>query len=160
VQALLLTLTAWIAVEPFVRPRSIPRPRLAESDASQIPGSEVPRLGVGDLAGIWKRALRQALIEPKAPEPPPPKPAPPPPPPPVLPRLSATFVEQGRAWGLFVDEKGSARVRTASDRVGDYLIVGISPGMATLSREEKTYEVRVQTRMTPVATKRRGKEGP
>jgi hypothetical protein len=118
-----------------------------------------PRLEVSDLAGIWKRAMRQALTEPQTPNPPPPKPVPPPRPPPALPRLAATFVEQGRAWALFVDENGSTRVRAASDRIGDYVIAAISPGVATLQREEKSYEVRVPTRPWQVGGKRREKEG-
>jgi hypothetical protein len=100
------------------------------------------RLSLSDLEGVWTRPLRQTLIEPKPKEVPPEKPAPPPPPI-VLPRLVATFVEGGQSWGLFMDDKGSQRVRSASQNIDDFEIASIEPGTAKLKRGEKLYEVRV-----------------
>ena len=125
----------------------VPVSALSESTSKAESPPETPhRADLEDLAGIWQRSLRQALIEPKIPEPPPAKP-PPSPPPVALPRLVATFVENGRAWALLVDEKGTSRVRTETEKVGEFEIVSVSPGATTLRRDDKTYEVRTGDRL-------------
>jgi hypothetical protein len=98
-----------------------------------------------NLKGIWERDLRQTLVEPKPT--PKKKPKPPPPPPQAkLPKLLATFVEKGEAWGLFVDRQGDQRVRSATGRVDDFDILHIAPGRAQLGREGNTYEIKTAQR--------------
>ena len=125
------------------------------STASSISQSATSRSSVQTLENIWRRDLRQTLLEPPPKDKP--KPKPPPPPKPVrLPRLLATFVEKEQAWGLFVDQRGSQRVRSASGRVDDFVIVGVSPGTAKLSRGGKTYEVKVPIRTQHEGRRRSG----
>ena len=123
-------------------------PRLtARTGEEPAPTRPPASLTAAQLQEIWERDLRQTLIEPqpkKAPEP-----KPPPAPPPVkLPTLVATFVENGKAWGLFVEKSGSHRVRAASHRTDGFDILQITPGAARLRRGHRTYDVYVPMRPT------------
>jgi len=116
-----------------------------ESAGVPAPGPSASRRPLDELAGIWKRDLRQTLIDPPPKETP--KPKPPPAPPPIeLPRLLATFNEEGRSWGLFVDKHGAHRVHTTSQQIDGFDIVAVLPGAAELKRDDKQYQVSVPVR--------------
>jgi hypothetical protein len=132
----------WVALSVLLPRDPLAMPNLANAETVASVAAEPAALAsAGELKGIWERDLRQRLIEPEpAPKP---KPKPPPPPPPVrLPRLLATFVENGQAWGLFVDQRGNQRVRSAEGRIDDFDIIRIDPGRAQLGRDGKTYDVK------------------
>ncbi len=159
VQWSLVALTALTIVHTGLAPPRVTIPPLGMADLPPAAREEVPKESASsDLSGIWNRSLRQALIEPKVPDPPPPKATPAPPV--NLPKLSATFVEHGRAWALFVDDKGAARVRTTTEKIGDFTIVEITPGAATIRRDDKTYEVKTPAKVpAPRGGSRSGRSG-
>jgi hypothetical protein len=61
----------------------------------------------------------------------------------ALPKLLATFVEDGQAWGLFVESGGSQRVRAVAGAVDGFTIVSIAPGRATVEKAGQTYELEI-----------------
>lgn len=135
---------AWLLMGMVLGSKALPRPNIVAGPATD--GDATPSFqsqhDLDQFAGIWKRDLRQTLIEPK----PKPKPKPkavPPPKPPQLPRLLATFVEHGSAWGLFVDTKGGTRVRRSGASIDAFDIASIGRGSARLRRGSHTYEVSV-----------------
>ena len=115
---------------------------------------------LSDLSTIWKRDLRQRLIEPKAAPKPKPKPPPPPPPPVNLPKLLATFVERGQSWGLFVNKSGQQRVRAAGGQIDDFAIESVTPGGARLSRKGKSFAVTAPTHSRTNKPRRSGRRRP
>ncbi len=125
-------------------------PDVSPSNEPEQPVSEA------QLAAMWERNLRQTLIKPKPKKAPEPK-RPPPAPPVKLPKLFATFVEQGKSWGLFVDSKGMHRVRAESQRVGGFQIVRIRPGSAQLKRGGTIYDVEVPRHKAPSGPRRQRK---
>ena len=142
--------TAWLLMSMVLGSKTLPRPNIvAESvpDGDAAPSSH-SRQDLDEFAGIWKRDLRQTLIEPK-PKPKPKPKAAPPPKPPKLPRLLATFVERGSAWGLFIDTKGATRVRHSGASIGTFDIASIGRGSARLRRGSSTYEVSVPVSKNP-----------
>jgi hypothetical protein len=137
---------AWLLIGMVLGSKAQPRPNIVagpvtEGDAAP---SSKSQQDLDQFAGIWKRDLRQTLIEPKPkPKPKPKRKAVPPPKPPQLPRLLATFVEHGSAWGLFVDTKGATRVRRSGASIDAFDIASIGRGSARLRRGSHTYEVSV-----------------
>ena len=135
---------AWLLMGMMWGSNTLPRPDIVAAlvtDEDAVPSAQSQQ-DLDQFAGIWKRDLRQTLIEPK----PKPKPKPkavPPPKPPQLPRLLATFVEHGSAWGLFVDTKGATRVRRIGASIDAFDIASIGRGSARLRRGSHTYEVSV-----------------
>ncbi len=134
---------AWFVVRAaaFQKPLRAPRPMVASSDA----GLDQEMLTVPPLdnfASVWKRDLRQTLIDPK-PKAKPKRPAPRAAPPVRLPKLLATFVEDGRSWGIFVDAQGVQRVRGAHGKIDDFQILRVVPGGVQLRRAGKLYEIAV-----------------
>ena len=140
----------------FQKPLRAPRPMIASSDeGSDREVFTAPSLD--DFASIWKRDLRQTLIEPKPkakPKPPAPRTAPPV----RLPKLLATFIENGRSWGIFVDAQGVQRVRGASGKIDDFQILRIVPGGVHLRRAGKLHEITVPK--TQNATRRPSRRRP
>lgn len=140
----------WLLMGMVLGAKTLPRPNIV---AELLPGGDAVRSSrsqqdLDQLAGIWKRDLRQTLIEPKPKPKPKPQAAPPPPKPPKLPRLLATFVERGSAWGLFVDTKGATRVRQSGASIDAFDIASIGRGSARLRRGSHTYEVSVPASKT------------
>lgn len=136
-----LACAAWILVSTAFLRKPLREPRIVEDSAvSAADLSPEPRNSLASLESIWQRNLRQRLVEPE-PEPAPPEP--PPPPPVRLPKLLATFVEHGQAWGLFVDEKGGLRVLPAGGEIDGFEVVTLSNEEATLRRGDRTYTVDV-----------------
>ena len=136
---------AWLLMGMVLGSRTLPRPNIVAAqvtDGDAAPSSQSQQ-DLDQFAGIWKRDLRQTLIEPKPKPKPKPKAVPPPPKPPQLPRLLATFVEQGSAWGLFVDTKGATRVRRNGASIDAFDIASIGRGSARLRRGSHTYEISV-----------------
>jgi len=132
-------LLAWTVYPERQHGKPVAPPAVMESSAATEAGTG-PSLS--QLEAIWSRDLRQTLIEPPPKETP--KPTPQPPPRPVkLPRLLATFVEHGMAWGVFVTEDGAVRVTAAGAQIGDCVVVAISPGNARLHKRGKEYDVSV-----------------
>ena len=142
-----VTAAALLALDTAFLREPLPKPHLVESLATHdtAPLARSNYTTLDELSGIWSRDLRQTLIEPE----PKPKPRPKSPPPPVqvtLPRLLATFVEDGKAWGVFVDEKGTQRVRPVGARIDGFNIVNILPSSARLRRGDRTFDVEVPKR--------------
>jgi len=150
----------YLAVDTTLLRPPLPRPRLTAADQAAIDESGPAEVGpsLDSLESIWRRDLRQTLVEP-----PPvatPKPQAPPPPPPVrLPQLRATFVERARAWGIFVDDHGQVRVRAAGGRIDDFEIVSIDAHVALLRRGGETHEVAVPKADVPQAIRTGHKGG-
>lgn len=119
---------------------------LPQAPASQPP--EPPVQEIDTFSPLWERDLRQVL---KEPPPPAPKaePKPPPPLPVQLPQLLATFVEDDRHWGLFVDESGKRRVRPSGAVLDQFTIIEITPGKARIQTGSSTFEIEVPKRLTP-----------
>lgn len=142
--------TVWLLMGMVLGSKTLPRPNIIADpvpDGDAVPSSQ-SRQNLDQFAGIWKRDLRQTLIEPK-PKPKPKPKAAPPPKPPQLPRLLATFVEPGSAWGLFIDTKGATRVRHSGASIGTFEIASIGRGSARLRRGTHTYEVSVPESKNP-----------
>ena len=155
VQWLLGAACLWLVVAVLLR-GELPEPALAV--ASELRADVVSAgsdLKLESFDSIWTRQLRQTLIEPKPK--PRPKAEPRPPAPKVkLPKLVATFVEDGRSWGLFIDAKGGLRVRSAGQTIDDFTVVVVTPAQATLERYKKSYKVSVaQDRTRRSRTRRR-----
>jgi hypothetical protein len=133
----------WVCLGATLLRRPLPKAKPTDVASGQLPQARgSPAVALEDLKSIWERDLRQELHPPKPKEEP--KPLPAPAPPAVkLPRLQATFVEAGQAWGLFSDASGNQRVRTAGERIDEFEIVGIRPGDCTLRKGEQAYELRV-----------------
>ena len=143
-QWIVVATAALLALDTMFLREPIPKPHLVESLSTPdyVPLATSNHTTLDELASIWSRDLRQTLIKPE----PKPKPRPKPPPPPAqvtLPKLAATFVEDGKAWGVFVDQKGATHVRPVGGRIQDFNIVNILPGSASLRREDKTFDVEV-----------------
>ena len=143
-QWIVVATAALLALDTAFLREPLPKPHLVESlpPSSTAPSATSNHTTLDELAGIWSRDLRQTLIEPE----PRPRPKPKPPPAPAqvtLPRLLATFVEDGKAWGVFVDEKGTQRVRPVGARIHDFNIVDIFPGAVRLRRGDRTFDVEV-----------------
>ena len=143
-----LVCAIWVLSKTVFLSKELPQPAMAQPpqtrDIAFAPPTET---ALEDLSAIWKRDLRQTLIEVKtvaAPQ----EPEKPKPPPVKLPQLLATFVEQGESWGVFVNRKGERRVRRAGSRIDECDIVAISSGSANLRRSDKDYEITV-ARKTP-----------
>lgn len=134
----------WVLAGMVLGSSSLPRPRfITESIAENAAAnSQQAQREIDQFAGIWKRDIRQTLIEPEAKPKPKPKPAPTPKPP-KLPRLLATFVEQGNAWALFIGSKGGTRVRRSGTSIDSFDISSVGHGSARLRSGSNTYEVSV-----------------
>ncbi len=147
----------WIVAEAvFLHgPPEVPQPP-SELPLKMSGRQDAGRAPLDAFDAIWSRNLRQTLIERKRKAAPPPKPAPPPPPI-RLPKLLATFVESGRSWGLFVDQRGAQRVRSASSRIDGFDIVSVSTGTARLSRGGKTHDVKVPERKASRGKRAKGR---
>jgi len=147
----------WLGVGEVFRRDRPPAPAVRErASLASAPEAEQATVRLERLERLWSRDLRQTLIEPA------PEPVPEPPPaaaaaPVRLPRLAATFVESGRSWGLFVEVDGAIRVRTASGKIGEFRIVEVVSGAATLRLGSREFEVRVPTREEPGTARRRGR---
>ena len=141
IQWILVGAAVWVGLSiPLLRERPAMPDLASASTAHTVPAEPMSLRSAGDLKGIWERDLRQTLVQPKPA--PTKKPKPSPPPPQVkLPKLLATFVEKGEAWGLFENRRGEQRVRSATGRVDDFDILRIAPGRAELGRDGNRYEV-------------------
>lgn len=137
VGTLSVVINAVLIKRPVLPDVSAPRDQEAAHEAR---GVDIPELS--QLSAIWERDLRQTLIEP--PKPPAPKAEPPPRPKPVsLPRLVATFVEQGQAWGIFTGLGKGTRVLPVGAQFGSFEIIRIDTGSAKLRTGGRDYEIEV-----------------
>jgi|GEM_PF-3121118 len=146
-QWIIILCTVWVGVQTVFLKERLPQPRLVNAGVMVTPTRQTDAAvrDLDKLAGLWKRDLRQTLIEPKPKPKPAPKP-PPPPKPPRLPKLLATFVERGSAWGLFVDERGGHRVKRAGATIDGVEIESIGRGSARLRKGNRTFEIGVPVR--------------
>lgn len=144
-QWILIAGAAWVLVGMVLGAKALPRPNIIVNPvpAEDATASVESQRDIDRFAGIWKRDIRQTLIKPKPKHKPKPKAAPPPPKPPKLPKLVATFVEQGSAWALFVDTKGATRVRRSGTSIDAFDIASVGHGSARLRSGSHTYEVSV-----------------
>jgi hypothetical protein len=140
--ALCIIVDAVIFAEPVVMPREV---SVLQESMAEARTDGPARLE--DYSSLWRRSLRQTLIEPEPVEKPKVKPPEPKLSKPIrLPRLLATFVEQERSWGLFQSQKGNRCVRGEAARIDGFDIVKISPGTAALKKDGKIHEVKVPRR--------------
>lgn len=159
IQWVLVGCVLWLVLDSAFFLSELPQPQLVGGEAVSLeepPSDEEATLS--QFQSIWTRDLRQQLIKPKLKAKP--KPKPPPPPPPVkLPKLVATFVEEGQAWGLFVDNRGAQRVLAATGKIDDFQIARVAPGTAKLTRHGKSYTVNVDKRKGERMARRKHRSG-
>ena len=150
-------LACWLVVDGVFMNASLPSPTFAAPANERRATSEAADgITLEDAAVVWRRDLRQTLIEPPKKEEKPP--AEPPPPPPVqLPRLVATFVERGQSWGIFVSSKSGQVVRPESAQLDGFTIVAIRPGEAVLMQRDREYTVEIPKKKVERQGKRRSR---
>ncbi len=156
-QWMLIACVAWLIVDTaFVSSSSgdtHPINKSASGSSSQR--TELAQGTLDQYAGIWERDLQQVLIKPKVK--PKPKVKEPAPKQVALPRLLATFVENGKAWALLVTNKGTQVVRKQGTSIGSFDIVSIASGSVSLRRGDKVYELSVpKPKTSSTRTRRRG----
>ena len=141
----------------FVRDQ--PSTALADVPLSTEPISapDASSIGLDELEPLWRRDLQQRLHDPPPPPSPPKTKTPEPPPPPRLPRLLATFVEDGASWGLFETTKGQARVLPENGTIDGFRIIRVSAGTTTLEQNGKRFEINVPRDKRQSASSQRGR---
>jgi len=144
----LLGSAAWIMVDGLFLGKEVGKLQLGSeiksNNLSEIRNQDIE---LQQLAGIWKRDLRQRLIEP----PPvkkkqekkktPPKTSKPP----KLPTLVATWIGGEERKGVFhvSGAKGGKQVKRISETIDGFEVVKIMPGAVELRRKNKTYKIKV-----------------
>jgi hypothetical protein len=145
---LMVICACWLTVHALIPSRSTITVSAAQEITSSQDFIDTPvQLTLSDMEAVWGRPLRQTLHDPKPKEVVTEK-APPPPPQIPLPRLLATFVERGQSRALFLDQKGSQRVRGETQSIEDCEIVAISPGAVELVRKGKPHRVTIADKKT------------
>ena len=128
-----VTLVAGILWLPSVPPWKPPN-RSHEANTTQLPTTR-PTLAADQLAVIWQRDLRQALVDPA--------PAAPPPEPTLSVRLVGTAIEAEHRFGLFQLANSATVIKPVGAKVDGLEIVAIERGLARLRGGSREYELRV-----------------
>lgn len=86
-------------------------------------------------AAIWQRNWKQPLVDP--PPPPVPKVEAPKPPPALRVKLVGTMIENGTAYGVFLDESKQLKIKAVHETIDGFRIAGIERGKAQLVQGER-----------------------
>lgn len=135
--AVVLGLTAWATITLW-RPVAPWTPPLARPHGLATMDQHATRsVGLGDLAVIWQRDLRQPVVDAVAKvEPPAPEPAP-------SVQLLGTAIESDRRYGLFRLANQTTVLRSVGTEVEGFAVIAIERGVARLRAGSHEYELKV-----------------